>query len=414
MQKKSLFQRNLKYYIFYGIVFELITNLYKPFSVKFLERIGGNDFDISLFNALPGLVMLFALIPGILLLRNMDVKKTTGLMIVLSRIFLFLYALVPFVPTTYQPMAFNLITALMSAPTAVYLSGFQSLTGDLFKPVECVKAVSLKSRYSTLMIIAVTLLTGQLLTTLPHTDAQRILLYQGFFLLAFLFTGFELLLLKKMKVPHHTPNAVGSFNKVVKNIFKNKGFMLFVACSLTFHFGWQMGWPLFSIYTIINLGANEYWLAIISISSLITMFISHIYWPNLIIKYGNATITAICTLGMSITPLLYLMSKNIYALIPMAAITGVFTSGTLTVLLSGVLEVIPKENRMLYMGVYTTFTNITLTIAPIVGHYFLTSKNIQYALAMTALLRFFGAIAFVIRDLRLRKTKKKEPITLQM
>lgn len=403
MKKKPLFQRNLKYYIFYGIIYELITNLYKPFSVKFLERIGGTEFDISLFNALPGLVMLFALIPGILLLRNLDVKKTTGLMIILSRIFLFLYAIVPFMPYAYQPMAFNLITALMSAPTAVYLSGFQSLTGDLFSANECVKAVSIKSKYSTLMIIAVTLITGQLLTSLPQSDQQRIVLYQVFFIIAFLFTGFELFLLKKMKVPHHTPNAIGSFNKIIKNIFNNKAFMLFLACSLTFHFGWQMGWPLFSIYTIKNLGANEYWLALISISSYLTMFISHIYWPNLIIKYGNAKITAICTLGMSITPLLYLFSKDLYTLLIMAAITGIFTSGTLTVLLSGVLEVIPKENRMLYMGIYTTFTNITLTFAPIVGHYFLTSRNIYYALAITALLRFIGAITFVVRSRFIRR-----------
>ncbi|PKM96086.1 MAG: hypothetical protein CVU84_04630 [Firmicutes bacterium HGW-Firmicutes-1] len=402
---KNLFQKNLKYYILYGIVFELITNLYKPFSVKFLERIGGSDFDISLFNALPGLIMLFTLIPGILLLRNLNIKKTTGLMVVLSRIFILLYAFVPFFPIAYQPFAFTMITALMSAPTAIYLTGFQSLTGDLFEPDEWVKAVSVKSKYSVLMIIFITLLTGQLLTVLPQNDNQRILLYQGFFLLAFLFTGVELGLLKKMKVTHHTQNAIGPFKDVIKHIFSNKRFMLYVYCSLTFHFGWQMGWPLFTIYTIKNLGANEYWLAIISISSLVTMFIGHIYWPRLIMKYGNATITAVCTVGMSITPILYIVSKNLYVLVVMAAIAGIVTSGTLTVLLSGVLEVIPRENRMLYMGVYTTFTNITLTIAPIVGHHLLTSKNIQFALVITALFRIIGGITFVIRDIYIKKTQ---------
>lgn len=82
----------------------------------------------------------------------------------------------------------------------------------------------------------------------------------------------------------------------------------------------------------------------------------------------------------------------------MAAFTGVFTSGTITVLLSSVLEVIPLKNRMIYMGVYTTMTNITLAIAPIVGHYFLTTRSIQVALLMSTVFRLIGGVAFIIRN----------------
>jgi MFS family permease len=159
-----------------------------------------------------------------------------------------------------------------------------------------------------------------------------------------------------------------------------------------------MGWPLFSIYTIKELKADEGWLALISLSSMTTMLIGHNYWPKLIRRYGNPTIIAICTVGMSLTPLLYIASKDLITLTVMAGFTGVFTSGTLTVLLSSVLEIIPEKNRIIYMGVFTTSTNITLAIAPIIGHYFSSSRNIQFALLMTTIFRLIGGIAFIIRN----------------
>lgn len=403
---QSLYQNNLHYYVLYGLTYELILNLYGPFATKFLTRIGGTDFHISLLNSVPGFVMLLVLIPGILLLRNLKIKKTTGIMIAISRGFLLLYASVPFLPPLIQPMAFIAITALISVPNTIYSSSFQGLIGDLFEPEERARAIATKSKYGVFIVISVTLLTGQLLTLLPQTEDQRILLYQVFFVVAFLFTGLELHFFKRLTVIHQTINASGEFKVVIKEIFSNRRFLGFLICSLIFHFGWQMGWPLFSIYTIKNLGANENWLAIISISSLITMFFGYTQWPRLISKYGNATITAICAVGMSFTPLLYIISKDLYMLTAMAAITGIVTSGMLTVLVSSILEVVPRENKMLYMGVYTTFTNMTLTIAPIIGHTFLESRNIQFALAMTTFFRLLGAGTFVIRGIYLAKKRR--------
>lgn len=396
---------NFKYFVIYGMVYEFILRLYKPYQVKFLERLGGDEFHISLLNSLPGLIMVFTVLPAIFYLRHLDSRKMTGSMLLLSRFFVLLFATVPFMPKEYQPMAFIVIAALLSAPTSLYVNSFQTLTGELFSPKDRPHALGLKSRYGVIVTIIVIFATGQILSKLPSTEGDRIILYQLFFVLAFILTFIELIILSKLKPLESTVNSTAKPSVVFKEIFSNKPYLIFVACSLLFHFGWQMGWPLYSIYTIKELGADESWLSLISISSMCVMLIGHTIWPKLINKFGNPVIISICTVGMAITPLLYIASKDLITLTIMAAFTGIFTSGTLTVLLSSILEVIPTQNRIIYMGVYTTFTNITLAIAPIIGHYFLSSRSIQFALLMTTIFRLIGGVAFIIRNHYIKRNK---------
>ncbi len=390
---------NLKYFILYGMINEFVLRLYRPYQVKFLERVGGSELHISLLNSLPGLIMVFTVLPVLFWLRHIDTKKMTGWSLILLRICILSYALVPIMPTDSQPWVMIGITALLSIPMALYTNSFQSLCGELFTHQNRAQAIGAKSKYSVPVIMLVVFLTGQILTRVPSNKSELIILYQIFFGIAFLMTFIELGILKKLKpinMIHLKPMPI---KHVFKEILMNKPYLIFAGCSLLFHFGWQMGWPLFSIYTIKNLGANEGWLSIISLASMSTMFIGHHYWHRLIDRYGNPKIIAICTVGMSITPLLYIISKDLYTLTVMAAFTGIFTSGTITVLLSSVLEVIPLKNRMIYMGVYTTLTNITLAIAPIVGHYILSTRSIQMALLVTSIFRLIGGIAFIIRNL---------------
>jgi Na+/melibiose symporter-like transporter len=390
---------NLKYFILYGMIYEFAIRLYQPYQVKFLERIGGDEFHISLFNSMPGLIMVFTVLPVILFLRNIDAKKMTGWSLVLMRIFILSYGVVPFMPKASQPWIMIGITALLSIPMAIYSNSFQSLTGDLFKIQNRAQAIGAKNKYSVPVTMTVVFLTGLVLTKVPSNQDELIMIYQIFFVVAFAMTAIELGVLKKLKLVDTVHTESQPVRQVMKEIFSNKGFMVFAGCSLLFHFGWQMGWPLFSIYTIRDLGADEGWLSIISIASMFTMFLGHHYWHRLIDRYGNSKITAICTVGMAITPLLYMASKDLYTLTIMVAFTGIFTSGTINVLLSSVLEVVPLKNRMIYMGVYTTMTNITLAIAPIFGHYILTSRSIQMALLLTAVFRLIGGIAFIIRNI---------------
>lgn len=392
----------LKRFIVYGIVYEIMANFYKPFAVKFLERIGGGEWAMSLFNSLPGLITLFAVIPGAIFIRKQSSLKAVNLVLIAAgRLFLLMMAFIPFLSDQWQVGAFLLLYSLMCFPDALYQTSYQAFVGKIFKDRERAFAISTRNKLTVPIVLVMTLIIGKVITSLPRTDDERILIYQGFFLLAFLFGLIELFVFKSFKVERENLSEQIHFVDSFKKVLHNKAFLFFTGCSLMFHFGWQMGWPLFNIYTIKTLGADEMWLAVISVSSSITMFFAYGYWNKVIHKKGNAYALAINTMGMAITPLMYILSFNLYVLTFTAFVSGIFIAGTTTVLLSGLLEVTPEADRVTYLAVYSTLTNLSLAIAPLVGHWFLELKGIAFALVMTALFRIFGSLAFFYRNKKL-------------
>lgn len=402
----DLFKHNSKIFIWYGVLFGVMQNLYHPFSVKFLERIGGTDFHISLFNAVPGFVMMFAVIPGALMVRkHIHVQASTARMILVSRFFVLLFAVVPMLPSTFQPMAFILLTAFMNFPNAIYTSNFQSFTADLFTDEQRPQVIATKSKISILIVMLITLLSGQILSAYPKTEAQRLMVYQLFFVLSFILGMIEWGVFKQFKLEEKAAEALGSVRDAWRMILTNKDFMSFTGCSLAFHFGWQMAWPLFSIYMIKTLGAEEMWISLNAVAGAIAMYFSYPFWSKLIQKKGNDYVIALATFGMALTPILFAISPNLYILMAMGAITGFFTSGTMTVLLTALLEVAPKKERVLAIAFYSTLTNLSLAVSPMVGHYFLERYSIYTALYVAAFFRGLGSLTFFIRKSRIKQYK---------
>jgi len=388
---------NYKLFVVYGVLYELMMRLYQPFQAKFLQRLGGSDVHIALMSSLPGLVMAFIVLPGAIYLNRLEDKhKATGRLIFISRFFLLLFAATPFLPEAIQPILFVAFVVMMSVPNSIYLTSYQSFIGDLFEPEARADAIGRRNMYTVPATVILTFFTGLALRHLPGTEAQRIMLYQMFYVIAFIFGMVELSIFKKFRISDHIERKIITFN--FKEFMSNKKFTRFLKSSLLFHFGWQMAWPLFTIYTISVLNADEAWLAYMSIGQSLAMFFGYMFWSKQINKYGNHAITAVCTLGMALTPVFYILSPNLYILLMSATVSGFFTAGTISVLLSDLLEVIPKEKRVLYIGLYSVFTNVSLAISPLVGSFIKETFGITQALGAAAFFRLIGSLSFFKRS----------------
>lgn len=400
---KDIDSQNMYFYIVNGILFTLVTNLYKPFAQKFLYRLGGGETHVSLYNSLPGLIALFAIIPGVLYMcKAVNKKKVLSKIFLLSRFITLLYAFVPFLPLSLQPITFVIITALMSFPESVSTTALQSFTADVFDENKRAKAITSKNKYTTFASFISLILLAQILKIFGITNERAVITYQIFFVLAFVVGLFEIFTFNKLKETSISEESEINFKQSIKEVFSNKAYLGFLACSLLFHFGWQMGWSLFSIYQIDNLMADETWITILSVTSGIVMFFSFNYWSRLITKKGNSFAATLATMGMAATPILYVLSRNLYILTLSGLIMGFFTAGTVTVILNFLLEVSPQKNRIMYVAVHATLTNVTLFIGPLISDMVLKASDIYIALMVCALFRFIGSMAFFSRS-RLRK-----------
>lgn len=401
--KNDINGRNMYFYVLNGILYTLVTNLYKPFAQKFIYRLGGGETHVSLFNSLPGLVALFAIIPGVIYIsRAASKKKILANTFFLSRFITLLYAVVPFMPLELQPITFVIITAMMSFPESISTTALQSFTADVFDEDNRARAITQKNKYTTFASFISLIILAQLLELFGRTNGKAIMVYQVFFVLAFAIGLFEIYTFNKMKETTINEHSEINLKESLKEVFSNKAFLGFLACSLTFHFGWQMGWSLFSIYQIDNLMADETWITILGVTSNIVMFFSFNYWSRLIQKKGNSHAATFATFGMAATPVLYVLSRNLYVLTVSGLIMGFFTAGTVTVILNFLLEVSPQKNRIMYVAVHATLTNVTLFIGPLISDMVLKKEGIYIALLVTAFFRFLGSMAFLFRS-RLRK-----------
>lgn len=233
-RKFSIQDYNIIYYSLNGILFTLVVNLYKPFAAKFIFRLGGNGSDVSLSTSLPGLIAAFVTIPALIFMsNNSDKKKTMVRFFLGSRLFILSFALIPFFPSSMQPMAFVILSSLMNFPESVSLTALQSFSGDIFVEEIRPTAISARNKFSTLAQIISMLIVGKILKGFGDSGNGIIVVYQIFFVIAFVISLFEIFTFNKLKETSFSPKLNINLKKAFSEIFANKQFNVFL---ITFSF----------------------------------------------------------------------------------------------------------------------------------------------------------------------------------
>jgi len=386
-----------------GIFLALALHLTKPYNAKFALRLGGTDYHVAMISSLPAIVAALSLIPlSIWIERSENHQKRTAALMLTHKLFYLVMALLPFFEGVDQAALFVLCVGLMNLPFAGSQMGHQAFVGEIFQPDQRATAMSLRNRASDIARLLITLVSGQLMLRLPKTNTDFIHLYQAFFFLAFLIGLGEVIsfmrfkgLAKKVKsgqVENHP------LRDVIRRLPSEKDYLVYGACALIFYFGWQMGWPLFSLYQIQNLGADEFWLSTFSVSFSIFSILSVTFWARLADEKGNRLVIVLTTFLMALTPIVFAMTKSLPMMAALQIIPGTATAGTLLVLFNSLLEVTPEKNRTIYIAIFTTATYISASIAPVLSVWVKNQTTIVTALVITGCVRMAGTLALYLRQ----------------
>lgn len=390
-----------------GVFQAIALNLATSFAGLFLKRLNAGDSLVSLFNSLPAFFSIMAIfIGGIILSSAQNKKRTTSLMFFITRLFYILIALVPFLNEKYRALIFVILYSSMNFPNSIAVFLWQSFFADIFPPGQREQYLSIRNSIATFAGTATTLFAGYLLTTLSSSKAELIKTYQYIFLVAFIFGILEIFVLSK-----HKYNAKSSYAEIttennklsiefIKNLPKNKEYLIFITTVIIFHFTWQMGWPLFLTYEVDYLHTNEFWASIISTINGLAMAFGYRFWGRFSKSRGNSLALTLAAVGMSFAPFMYAMSTKIYHVAYFVVITGLSVSGTMLLLINSLYEVAPRENRTSYIAFYNLVTNITLVIAPWVGMKLYRVTTIRVALVIVGILRFISGMLFILRHKR--------------
>ena len=396
---------NIMIFVMYGMLFDLGANIYRPFAAKYLTRIGGDAFHIALLNALPWLAAAFVLIPGSFLLsKAKNSKRITCMLIFSSRMLLFLAVFIPTLPPEFMPFAFIGIMTLLHIPESLSQASLQSIVGTVLTGSQRPIAIGIRNKFGQFCILIASITTGVIISYVPQTEAQTLLLYQIFFGVVFLIGIMEIYIFSRFKLPERDENSEipeRKFFDIFKTI-KDKRFMKFTITIMVFHLTWMGAFPLFALLQIDRLGANELWIAISAACNGISAILSASFWTRFINKNGNHKALAISTCMMGISVLLFMTAQNVAMLSMISLFSGFSVMGTTTTIFNGLLGATPDEDRMTYIGVYSSLIHLAQFTGPFIGLLFLNLFGLLWAMAIFGMLRMAasGLIYLVCRPER--------------
>ena len=385
---------NVLTFIMYGLLFDTVNNLWRPFAAVFLERLGGTELYFSLLSSLPGLVGAVVLLPGAVMFRKFTNKKrATAGFILVSRFMLLALAAIPVMPAEIRPLLFVVFVAIMNCPDALSQTSLQSLLGTVFNGSERGQAIALRTKFGQAMIPVVTIFSGLAITFIPATEQERMFLYQLFFAGAFVFGLAEVFVFNRLKVCSGPTLAeasqVSAFRQLIK-ISKDKKFRRFFIPALCFAFTWQAGWPLFSIFQVRVIESTELWFAVYALMGGFASLVSGRFWQRILRKHGNNTTFVVSAGVLALNALMVPFVPNVQIMAIVSFIGGFSAIGINTSMLNGVLEATPDENRMMYLAFYNTAINVSLFVAPIFSAFLLMATNITLALVTIGVMRLCG------------------------
>jgi len=282
-------------------------------------------------------------------------------------------------------MLFVVLVAIMNCPEALSHTSMQSFIGTVFDGNMRGQAIALRTKFGQAVIPVVTVLTGLIITFLPRTDEQRMVLYQIFFVAAFLVGVLEVRMFSRLKAtPPRSDTGVeapaapevssnDAISGAIPSIFKDKRFMSFFIPTIIFAFTWQAGGPLFAIHQVLTIGATEMWLAIFTLASCVAAFATGGIWQRQMRKRGNNTVFVVSGVFLSVNLIFLPLMTSVQLMALFSIFFGFSTVGLNAAFFNGVFEATPDENRMLYIAFFHTAVNISLFIAPFFAHMLLVN-----------------------------------------
>lgn len=397
-------RRNTAFIVMEGIAAAIVLNLYNPYTQMFAKRLGATDIHIALINSLPQLVAILILIPCSIFIDNIKNKKlVTCLLIGINSVFYFIIAFLPFLPNSYRLIAYIIFIGLMNWPGSLYTTTWQAFFSYTFNTRDISGIYSSRSKYGAFFGLLTALITGYILSIVPKSDEGRILIYQIFYFLCFAFSIAQVIFLSRVKqeeceVIGCNDNTIKSFNKGdFKEIFSNKPFIIYCLCVFAFYFSWQMGWPLFFIYSVDYIKVNEFQLGLITVASGLSSFFSYPLWNKLMEKKEAKLVIIFGAFGLAVNPFFYTQTLHLYTVILINLVIGAAAAGYTLTVFCNLLEVLPESRRTVYISVFNTFINVSGFIAPLVGIWLNRKTGIFLAFMIIGILRLIAVGLFIMR-----------------
>jgi hypothetical protein len=387
---------NVRRVIIDGIGVGIATGA-SPFLPVFLARLGASNIQIGLLTSLPALAgLLFAIPIGRFLQTRKQVVPTYSVARFMLLSAFALTGLVPIFFAEHQTDIIIAIWALATIPQTFVNITFTIVMAGVAGPDG--RYYLMSRRWSILgLVTALTVaLAGQVLHAIEFPLNYEIvfgILWLGSLVSLYYSSKIEL----TDQSPPRAPSADSLIQRVRGTLNHVRAHSLFVRQTIgvfVFRLGLSLALPLFPLFYVRNLNANDAQIGLISTMAGFVTIAAYYFWSRISRKLGARFALLTTTFGLALYPLLLALFPSVETAIILAGFAGIFQAGIDLVLFDTLVSSLPQESTSSFVGIYQTVGNLALFIGPLVGTYLANQLTIPGAMIVGALVRLAGFATF--------------------
>ncbi len=359
-----------------------------------IDALHASNQQIALLSSLPAVVSVAASVAGLMMIPHLRRYKTfTVISMAVTRLSYLLLALIPWISMAWSPTLTVDLVALGNFPQSLGTLGWQALIAQLIPERLRSGFFSQRNVIITLVGLVATAITGGLL---QWFNPQWLWPYQVLFGLAGGFGGAEVYYLAKHREPSVTSTVPLKVTPVHwRTLLRQKEFVRYTLVSAFFNFGWQLSWPLFTIFQIRDAHATGLWLGLFTVAAQIGQIATFRWWGRQSTRSGGLRTLALASAGVATVPWLTVLSTNLWYLAAINLESGIFLSGVSLLLFTQLLAQIPHQERSHYIAAYNVVLGVVAFLAPEFGVWCLSWLNLGGTMVLSSVWRFAGAGLFL-------------------
>ncbi|PSR22235.1 MAG: hypothetical protein C7B45_07645 [Sulfobacillus acidophilus] len=385
---------NMRHSILNGAFGTVATGIVSTFVPLYLiDALHASNQIIGWLNALPALAGLLGSligavwVPRLFRYRNFSVLNYLG-----ARLSYLLMAAVPASAATANSLIVA-VYSIGSVPQTLGTLGWQALMAKLIP--SGLRENFFGHRYALITIVGLggTIVIG---IALQFFNPDWPVPYRVLFVVAGVLGVIEVSYLVRHREPLGGERPRPMRWRVWTDLWTVPRFRRYVLLAAFFNFGWQLSWPLFSIYQIKTAHATGLWIGLFTIATQATEIVTFRWWGKFAQKRGGLVTMGFSGLGIGLVPLLTILSPNLWYLTAVNLYSGLFASGMTLLLFTELLHASPVADRSAAIAFYNVVLGLVAFLSPELGVYLLPALGMDGTMLLSTIWRLIASILFFI------------------
>jgi MFS family permease len=379
-----------------------ISNVAAPFLPVFLTRLNATNFQVGLLSSMPGMTgLVLAIVVG----RFLQTRRNVVPWYSLSRLMVILcYALTGIltisVSEKFVIIATLAIWAFATLPQTALSVAFSVVMNAVAGP---------EGRYALLSrrwaIFGLTGVIGTFIVTRLIDVLSFPLNYAIMFMVLSLGGFFSFYFSRKIHLPDQVPPPLPSSGSPRQNLSnylallrENPAFLSFSTKRFVYFSALVLSQPIMPLFLVHDVHATDGQIGTVNMTLTLIMLIGYFLWPWVSRRRGGRFVLLATTLGMTFYPALSALAPQINWIILFAGIAGLFQAGLDLVFFDELMKTVPSEYSATFVSLSQSMQYLSMIVAPLLGTWLADYIGLGGALWLSAGLRLFGFVLFLMPD----------------